>query len=101
MSLHVNRLSEHLPRRLPIGAKYVVEGYGGAEGNLRVIARYVLLPDGHRINVPSDVPRPAARALASRRSSLSQRSQSKRSQPKVGFRAKLAASPGTPRQSKR
>jgi len=97
MSLQVNGLTKRLPRRLPIGAKYVVEGYGGGEGNLHVIARYVLLPDGHRINVPSDVPRPsAARALASRRST-----HAKRSEPKIRSRTKIARGTGTPRSSKR
>jgi hypothetical protein len=93
MSLQVNGLTKRLPRRLPIGAKYVVEGYGGAEGKLHVIARYVLLPNGHRINVPSDVPRSSsARALASRRGS-----HTKRSEPKIGSRTKLARRRGTPR----
>jgi hypothetical protein len=32
-----------LPRRFPVGAKYVVEGYGGEKGNLRLIARYVVV----------------------------------------------------------
>ena len=45
-----NRPSQ-LPRRFPVGATYVVEGFGGAGGNLRVIARYVVLPGGQRINV--------------------------------------------------
>jgi hypothetical protein len=31
----------------------VVEGVGGAEGHLRVIARYVVLPGGRRINIPA------------------------------------------------
>ena len=39
MGLPIDRLSGRLPRRFPVGAKYVVEGYGGEEGNLRVIAR--------------------------------------------------------------
>ena len=51
MGLAIDRLSSRLPRRFPIGAKYVVEGYGGE--NLRVIARYVVLPSGRRINVPA------------------------------------------------
>jgi hypothetical protein len=42
-----------LPRRFPVGATYVVEGVGGAEGHLRVIARYVVLPGGRRINIPA------------------------------------------------
>ena len=41
MGLPIDRLSSRLPRRFPVGAKYVVEGYGGEEGKLRVIARYV------------------------------------------------------------
>jgi hypothetical protein len=70
MNLPMDHLSRRVPRRLPIGAKYVVEGYGGEQGNLRVIARYLLLPDGHRINVPPDLSRPASpRALAFRRAS--------------------------------
>jgi hypothetical protein len=51
MALSKTGLERRLPRRFPVGAKYVVEGYGGAEGQLRVIARYVVLPGGQRINV--------------------------------------------------
>jgi hypothetical protein len=29
MGLPIDRLSSRLPRRFPVGAKYVVEGYGG------------------------------------------------------------------------
>jgi hypothetical protein len=68
MGLPIGRLSSRLPRRFPVGAKYVVEGYGGEEGNLRVIARYVVLPGGRRINVPADLSQPASpRARAIRR----------------------------------
>ena len=55
MGLPIDRLSSRLPRRFPVGAKYVVEGYGGEEGKLRVIARYVVLPGGRRINVPAGI----------------------------------------------
>ena len=55
MGLPIDRLSSCLPRRFPVGAKYVVEGYGGEEGKLRVIARYVVLPGGQRINVPAGI----------------------------------------------
>jgi hypothetical protein len=51
----IDRLSSRLPRRFPVGAKYVVEGYGGKEGKLRVIARYVVLPGGQWINVPAGI----------------------------------------------
>ena len=64
---------------LAIGARYVVEGYGGGEGKLRVIARYLLLPDGNRINVPGELSRPASGPLAQ---AARRRSQSKRSRPK-------------------
>ena len=51
MQLPTDGLQNRLPRRFPVGAKYVVEGYGGDEGDLRVIARYVVMPGGRRINV--------------------------------------------------
>jgi hypothetical protein len=69
MGMPIDHRSSRLPRRFPVGAKYVVEGSGGEEGNLRVIARYVVLPGGRRINVPADLSQPASpRARAFRRS---------------------------------
>jgi hypothetical protein len=45
MNSSANGLPKHLPRRFPVGATYVVdEGYGGEDGDLRVISRYVVLP---------------------------------------------------------
>jgi hypothetical protein len=83
-----------LPRRFPVGAKYVVEGYGGDDGNFRVIARYVVLPGGRRINVPADLSSPSApRALAFRRRTNAKQSQPK-SRPTRG-RKKIAARRGT------
>jgi hypothetical protein len=68
MGMPIDHLSSRLPRRFPVGAKYVVEGSGGEEGNLRVIARYVVLPGGQRINVPAYLSQPASpRARAIRR----------------------------------
>ena len=68
MGMPIDHLSSRLPRRFPVGAKYVVEGNGGEEGNLRVIARYVVLPGGRRIYVPADLSQPASpRARAIRR----------------------------------
>jgi hypothetical protein len=67
-----------LPRRFPVGAKYVVEGYGGEGVNLRLIARYVVLPGGHRIKFPADLSQPVSpSALAFRRRSNSSRYQPK------------------------
>jgi hypothetical protein len=62
MGPQIDRLLSRLPRRFPVGAKYVVDGYGGETGNLRVIARYVVLPGGRRINVPASLSRPASPA---------------------------------------
>jgi hypothetical protein len=68
MEVSMNRAAGQLPRRFAVGATYVVEGYGGEEGQLRVIARYVVLPGGRRINVPTEVCTAAAlRVLALRR----------------------------------
>ena len=45
--------SAHLPRRLPAGTRYVVEGRAGAKGLFQVSARYVVLPNGQRLNLPA------------------------------------------------
>jgi hypothetical protein len=83
------RAPTRLPTRFPVGATYVVEGYGGEEGNFRVIARYVVLPGGRRINVPADLSSPPApRALAFRR-----RTNAKNHSPKTGRRAVAKKSP--------
>src|SRR3984893_2789091 len=58
MRLPVDRQSNPLPKRFPVGARYVVEGRGGEDGHLRVVSRYVVLPGGQRINVPSDPGQP-------------------------------------------
>lgn len=55
MRLPIDRQSTPLPKRFPVGARYVVEGCGGEDGHLRVFSRYVVLPGGQRINVPSDL----------------------------------------------
>ena len=94
MGLPIDRLSSRLPRRFPVGAKYVVEGYGGEEGNLCLIARYVVLPGGRRINVPADLSRPVSpRALTFRRCSNPKRSQAKARPESVS--KKFAARRGT------
>jgi hypothetical protein len=90
----IDRLPVHFPWRFPIGASYVVEGYSSEEGNLRVIARYVVLPGGQRINVPADLSQPASpRSPAFRRSSNPKRSQAKGRSESVG--KKFAARRGT------
>lgn len=67
MILPLNRLQSRLPRRFPVGARYVVEGFSGDQGALRVVARYVVLPGGRRINIPADLVLPASRVPPFRR----------------------------------
>jgi len=55
MRLPIDRQSSPLPKRFPVGARYVVEGRGGEDGHLRVFSRYIVLPGGQRINIPSDL----------------------------------------------
>jgi hypothetical protein len=94
MNLPNDGLPRHLPHRFPVGATYVVEGYGGEEGHLRVISRYVVLPGGRRINVPPGgsppVPTPAIR--------FQRNAKPKQSQEKIlpaRGRKKFAAGAGT------
>ncbi len=83
MGVSINRSPGQLPRRFPVGATYVVEGYGGEEGKLRMIARYVVLPGGRRINVPADLLTAVApRALAFRRRASAKRASAKQFAPK-------------------
>jgi len=95
MSLPIERLPRRLPRRFPVGATYVVEGYGTQESGLRVIARYVVLPGGRRINVPADLSRSAVppRASTFRRNGNSKQSQAKSRSARSG--KKIVARRGT------
>jgi hypothetical protein len=68
-SPQAERLSSHsLPKRFPVGSKYVVEVRGGAHDELPVFSRYVELPGGRRINVPANSKRSvSSRGVAARR----------------------------------
>jgi hypothetical protein len=94
MNSSANGLPKHLPRRFPVGATYVVEGYGGEDGDLRVISRYVVLPGGRRINVPGAVrpPVPAAAAAIRRTANRLQYQEKNRS---ARGAEKFAGSTGT------
>ena len=54
MHLSAGRKPNRLPKRFPVGTTYVVDGHGGEHGDLRVFSRYVVLPDGQRINLADD-----------------------------------------------
>jgi hypothetical protein len=98
MDRSMDHFSCLLPEQLPVGASYVIEGYGGETGNLRVISRYVVLPDGRRINVPADWGLPASpRRAARRRNRLRHKTKSR----PLASRKKISQPAGTARQSRR
>ncbi len=55
-----------LPKRFPIGTKYVVEGKSCGEGQVHIFSRYLVFPDGRCFDLSADspefAPHPAARA---------------------------------------
>jgi hypothetical protein len=57
-----------LPRRLPVGTRYVLEGVPSEEGRLRVISRLLVLPSGEEIDLTHETlaPTPRRRSHGSR-----------------------------------
>ena len=49
-----------LPRRFPVGTKFVIEGRPG--GNGRVFSRYLEFPDGTKVCLPKHGEKPKAAA---------------------------------------
>jgi hypothetical protein len=47
----MNARSNRLPRSVPVGTKYVIEGRGGGDGRLLVSSRYVEFPDGRHLQL--------------------------------------------------
>jgi hypothetical protein len=56
---------DRLPRRFPVGTRYVIEGRGGDRGRLRIHLRYLEFPDGRHVDLPADL---ADRTRSRRRS---------------------------------
>ena len=55
-----------LPREFPEGTRFVVEGRPDPDGKTRIVSRYLVFPDGRRVDLP--VPAlPAARLRPLRR----------------------------------
>ena len=52
--------ARHLPSRFPVGTRYVIEGRRGKEGELRIVSRRLIMPDGEAIDLKAGVsfPRP-------------------------------------------
>jgi hypothetical protein len=66
---------QRLPRRFPVGTRLVIEGEPDRHGALRVVSRYVVMPNGRRYDLmpqagapQGTVPPAAAGARRSRRS---------------------------------
>jgi len=97
--LPMNSRSGSLPKRFPVGAKYVVEGRGGTDGDLRVLSRYVVLPTGRRINVRVDAELTSSPGVQARRRSRNHRKFQNQAagRPEPG-RKKIVGRAGTARQ---
>jgi hypothetical protein len=50
-----------LPREFPEGTRFVVEGRPDPDGTTRIVSRYLVFPDGRRVDLP--VPAGAATHL--------------------------------------
>jgi hypothetical protein len=48
----MRRQAVRLPKRFPVGTKYVIEGRCDEDGVFHTSARYVLLPNGRHIDLP-------------------------------------------------
>jgi hypothetical protein len=48
-----------IPKRVPVGTKYVVEGKSGGAGQVMIYSRYLVFPDGRHFDLPADQPVPA------------------------------------------
>ncbi len=55
MSLSTEHEMPQLPKRLPAGSVYVVEGRVGRHGNLRVSSRYLVMPSGEKVKFPMEL----------------------------------------------
>jgi hypothetical protein len=55
---NIMALQPRLPSRFPVGTRYILEGEPGIGGKLRIVSRYVVMPNGRRY----DLMTPAERA---------------------------------------
>ncbi len=55
-----------LPREFPEGTRYVVEGRPAPDGTTCIVSRYLVFPDGQRVDLPP-LPRAPLRAARKRR----------------------------------
>jgi hypothetical protein len=55
-----------LPRRFPVGTRYVLEGLPAGQGQVRVISRVLVLPNGQQFDLTQASAEPAAHRRARR-----------------------------------
>jgi hypothetical protein len=60
---------DRLPSRFPVGTRYVVEGRGRGNGELRIHLRYLEFPDGRHFDLLADPVR-APRRRGGRRATV-------------------------------
>jgi hypothetical protein len=101
MSLSTDHRMPHLPKRLPVGSVYVVEGRVGQQGRLHVSSRYLVMPSGEKLDIPVELARTRPARGATRR--LFGRHSPPSSQTKRYLRAakKISLGTGTRRQERR
>lgn len=66
--------ANRLPRRFPVGTRYVLEGVPAGSGQLRVISRLLVLPNGRQFDL-TDMPADPAPRRRARRSNGRRRPQ--------------------------
>ena len=79
------RQAVRLPKRFPVGTKYIIEGRCDEDGVFRTAARYVLLPNGRHIDLPktSIAYKTASPSIVPRRSPGMARSRRARTRPEA------------------
>jgi hypothetical protein len=62
----MSSIADRLPDRFPVGTRYVIEGRGGGEGQLRIHLRYLEFPDGRQVELPVELPADLAKRTRAR-----------------------------------
>ena len=101
MSLSIEHDMPQLPKRLPAGSVYVVEGRVGRHGNLRVSSRYLVMPSGEKVKIPMELAAKQPVRTSSRRPFGRDSHQSSRSEEFSRGTKKFAVVRGTRRHGAR
>jgi hypothetical protein len=63
----MSQLADRLPKRFPVGTRYIVEGRGDTKGHLDIRLRYLEFPDGRHLDLPAEPSVDLARRMQHRR----------------------------------